>query len=171
MLRGLKDQSEFRLYRLEDVAELFSDKPGPTVKRNVEELVRKYGTFRQFGDQMLFTDGDVRALFRCMAVRAVKGDPSHDTPGHMVFLGAVRDPEAEVAMIWCPIGHVEQAVADFEYHSGAGLLDYVPATYGQYVQSKDNMRSSRSVGVWYTRTPEWNAWFKGLWSRADEDDE
>lgn len=143
----LKDSTEFRLYRLDDVAELFAERPGPKVKTELKELVLAYGTYRKFGEEMFFTEGDVRALFRCMAVRAVKGDPSHDTPGHVVFLGTVRDPEAEVAMIWCPIGQVEQAVKDFEYHSGVGLLDYVPATYGQYVQFRENHRASRSVGV------------------------
>jgi len=69
-MKALKDYTEFRLYRLDDVAELFAERPGPKVKTELKELVLAYGTYRKFGDEMFFTEGDVRALFRCMAVRA-----------------------------------------------------------------------------------------------------
>ena len=70
MLKSLKDNPDFRLYRLDDVAELFAERSGPKVRAELKELVLAYGTYRKFGDEMFFTEGDVRALFRCMAVRA-----------------------------------------------------------------------------------------------------
>lgn len=167
---SLKDQPRFRLYRLEEVASIFTEKPTTKVREQVRQLAEQFGTYRRFGDEMLFSEADVEALLKCIRARTDLEAPSDDTPGFVLLLGSRTSVEADVLVVWAQLGSVESTAQLHENTSGAQLIDYAPATYGQFRAWEVELKPDRMMGKWYGRTKSFNAWVAKVWSPTERKD-
>lgn len=152
----------FGLYTLEEVADLFprteTTKPKAHLKL-VEELVRKHGCFRAFGDAILLTRGDVADLMRNLSCRGSEDpEPTAADEGHIVFVGSRTDTTDDVFVSWAPPGGVQRAVSAVrDVVPDVSLLDFAAMTYGDYVAWTENLNTERRLGKWFHRTRKFNA--------------
>lgn len=175
---GVTDlKARFRLYTIAEVAELFpreeSTKPAKHQKA-VEELVRKFGCFRLFGDAALLTEDDVAELLRNIAVRSVEGspEPQENDEGHVIFVGSRTDITDDVFVDWCRAGTVQQTVHRVnEVVSDVHLLDFAPMAYGAYLAWVDSQKQYRRMGKWFHRTRGFNSAMALLFPQGANDDE
>lgn len=158
---SLKSFDEFNLYTVEQVAELFPKGDGRQGKghvKEVEQLIRAHACFRQFGEQILLTQSDVRALLRAISRnnRATDGTPTPSTDGYVLAAGSRTDPECQVFIGWAPVGAVDNLLRDVQRYADfkCELLDYVPRTYGEFEALRERLKPCRYFGNWYTRGPQ-----------------
>lgn len=158
---SLKNIEAFNLYTVEQVAELFPKadaRKAPAHVKEVEHLIRAHACFRQFGDQILLTQSDVRALLRALSRnnRVTDGKHALSTDGYVLAVGSRTDPECQVFIGWAPVGELDdllcavQRYADFKCE----MLDYVPRTYGEFEALRERLKPCRYFGNWYTRGPQ-----------------
>lgn len=158
---ALKDVEEFKLHTVADVATLFPQTDGRKGKKHeseVEQLILAHGYYRQFGEQVLLTNADIRNLFRAIGrnSRASDGQPAPKTDGYVVVLGSRIEPTANVYIGWAPLNGVHHLVDDVQTHSPfkTELLDYAAGTYEDFVGVRERLKTQRDYGNWYYRTAE-----------------
>lgn len=157
----LKDVEAFQLYTVAQVAELFPNDDARKKKSHVEDvekLIRAHGCFKRFGEQILLSQGDVRALFRAISVdklTAIDGSPAPTSDGYAVAVGSRTDPDCQVFLSWAPLGSVSSLVRDVQRFADfrVELLDYAGRTYGEFVALRERLKPCRYFGNWYCRGP------------------
>lgn len=148
------------------MAELFAtDKPTKKLIGQVDALIRQHGCYRAFGDEVRLTEADADALMACLAARASTGEPGDDVQGHVVVVGHPTETDAPVYIGWARAGGVDKLFDDVVTHSSEPhirIIDFVPASYGQYKVHRDALAKHKFKGRWYLRKPELLAYITNL---------
>ena len=167
--------SSHKLYNLEYVAALFAgaEKVTPRLKRDVEQAVKQTGTYIALGEVMYFTERDIQNLFENLRQRgAGKPEPLDTDTVMMVVIGHHLDVNAEVFVGWSWSGGVddlhEQVVLGCP---GVHVLEFKAVSYGAYKQHLKAIEAQRSIGRWYNRTPEMNAWLLSTFATGENDND
>lgn len=159
-----------------EVSELFPRKENSSPAKHfklVEELVRKHGCYRLFGDAMLLTESDVAALLRNISARGTEDpEPQVGDEGHVVFLGSRVDITDDVFVTWSSPGGVQKAVTEATaVVPDLELLDFAAMTYGDYLAWTESVSSERRMGKWFHRTKRFNHAMTLLFPEGANDDE
>lgn len=175
----LKEIEDFKLYSLEQVAELFPSDDARKKKGHVEEverLVRACGCYRRFGERIFLTVADIHSLFRSISNnnRASDGKPAPSTDGYVIALGSRTDPECQVFIGWAPLMGVDNLIRDVQVYADfkVEFLSHAPRTYGEFLKIKEELKPNRYWGNWYCRGPQSPVTQKvmdELFSHANED--
>lgn len=175
---SLKDVEDFKLYTVAQVAELLPPADARSQKghvRAVEELIIAHGCYRKFGEQILLTQGDIRALFRAMAhnSRASDGEPLPTAEGYVVAIGHRTDPEYAVFIDWAPLGGVDQLIRDVQRCGDfkAEYLDHAPCQYGDFKEIAKRLKPHRYYGAWYVRGEMLQAIMNDIFKTEIEDED
>lgn len=160
-----KDNPDFNLYTVAQVAELFTQdgKVTARIEKSVDELLLRHGTYREFAGAKLLTMDDVSRFLDCLAASGLpEAEPATDTPGYVVFMGSRTDATEAVLMDWCRVGEVERTVQRIENDYGLRDLHYTAATWATYGRWREQHKASWCHGKFYARTTAFDEWFAKL---------
>jgi hypothetical protein len=161
---SLVSKGDLKLYTVAEVAELF---PAADKRKHVQAvlaLILKHGTYRQFGEQILLMESDVRDLLGQMRKRGPgKSVPLDTDLGEMLVMGHPTDHELLMYVGFAPEGHTDRIVtqiATLAMEPGYELLDWCKCTYGDFRRETQRIKEFNYYGYWYRRTAGLVEWIR-----------